>query len=394
MYNYGLSDTGGVRVMLDMAKLFVKNGIKVSLLVHDVNNVAFEVPDHITVYSFGKKGKLIKANTLRKNSQLKEVRNKNKRGKLSTFFSRSSKLVQLKKRLAYFYFSIFDRRSLLKNLEKLNVNCFISLNMYSNLEITELFTKISKTIIHVHNDPSEVYTRDNYIDTVKPSKLYNDENVKVVCISYEQRDITSEFLNVPMDKIQVVYNAIDLERIKQLANEKKINEKNYILGVGSLTKRKRFDRLVKSAIKNKYKLIILGDGPERAKLQHCVSKAKADEYIKFLGFQANPYPYIKNAKTLVMTSDSEGLPTVIIEALSLNVSVVSTDCRTGPRELLLNDEQFLVSLSQGENELLEELKMKIDSLPPTVSHDISNSVKRFSFPVVEKKWLEILSNEK
>jgi glycosyltransferase involved in cell wall biosynthesis len=96
--------------------------------------------------------------------------------------------------------------------------------------------------------------------------------------------------------------------------------------------------LIKQHVTEDYRLLIIGDGPLKDQLIKSVIKRKLDRQVKFMGFLSNPFPYIKNADALIMTSRWEGLPTVIIEALTLGTQVISTDCPTGPRELLQNGE--------------------------------------------------------
>ena len=85
-------------------------------------------------------------------------------------------------------------------------------------------------------------------------------------------------------------------------------------------------------------LVVLGDGPLQEELAREVSDKGLQNQVIFKGFVTNPYPYIKGAEALVMTSRWEGLPTVIIEALSLGTQVISVDCPTGPGELLKDGE--------------------------------------------------------
>lgn len=391
-YNQGLGDTGGVRVMLDMAHMLHQNGIKVSIITNIISKVAFELPEFIDLYYLSKSN--LRKVDLDKDLQNNCEQDSGNKNNVRSFFSRIPFCVRVKKKIQYITFLLIHKPELKKNLEDLNVDCFISLNMYSFLEVTELFSEIANTILHIHNDPQEVYSRKNYTETISLSRLYQNENIKLVCISEEQKEILSNYLKVSPSRVQVIYNSINFTRIETLSKSEQSTESEYVLGLGSLTTRKRFDRLILACIETKNLLLVIGDGPEKQNLELLVKKKNAENLIKFLGFVENPYPFIKKASSLVLTSQSEGLPTVIIEAIYLNTVVLSTACQTGPKELLMNEASQLVSLNQSEENIQSEIQQKLSELPTTNPKHIKESLQRFSFACVQKSWLDIIENEK
>jgi glycosyltransferase involved in cell wall biosynthesis len=82
------------------------------------------------------------------------------------------------------------------------------------------------------------------------------------------------------------------------------------------------------------RLVFLGDGEERERLEALTKELQLEAAVSFLGGVANPLPYMKRAKVLALSSVVEALPTVVIEALAMNLPVVATDCPSGPREIL------------------------------------------------------------
>ncbi|EFO3684743.1 glycosyltransferase, partial [Escherichia coli] len=142
--------------------------------------------------------------------------------------------------------------------------------------------------------------------------------------------------------------------------------KEFIVTVSTLTDRKRVDRTIKAMPKiireyGEIDLLIIGEGQLRNDLQNLVKELNIEKYVHFLGFQTNPYYFINKAQLLILSSDSEGLPTVIIESLILGTPVLSTDCPTGPNEILVNwGDESLVSLTKtsDENNICNELAEK------------------------------------
>lgn len=119
----------------------------------------------------------------------------------------------------------------------------------------------------------------------------------------------------------------------------------YWLGVGRLAEQKGFDLLLDAYAKvagtdSAPDLVIAGEGPELSALTAQARRLGIEDRVHFTGFLSNPYPLIKHARLFVLSSRHEGLPTVLIEALALGTPVLSTDCETGPRELL--DSRHLV----------------------------------------------------
>ena len=113
-----------------------------------------------------------------------------------------------------------------------------------------------------------------------------------------------------------------------------------ILGVGRLSLEKNFTLLIKAfSLLNKNtraKLIILGDGPEKQSLTNLIKTLNIEEDCQLLGHVNNPYDFMKLSSLLVLSSNYEGLPNVLIEGQACKIPVISTDCPHGPSEILLD----------------------------------------------------------
>jgi glycosyltransferase involved in cell wall biosynthesis len=131
-------------------------------------------------------------------------------------------------------------------------------------------------------------------------------------------------------------------------------------------------------------------------LQQLVKKLQIEKDVIFVGFQKNPYVYINNANLLMLTSDSEGLPTVIIESLILGTPVVSTDCPTGPNEILNGwGSECLVNISDevSEDRIIGDLATKSLAIlqKNLTKQNIkdSGSLFRFEENTIAQKWEQL-----
>lgn len=117
---------------------------------------------------------------------------------------------------------------------------------------------------------------------------------------------------------------------------------NSVLTCGRLVKVKRQDALIRAfahATRERpdTRLVIVGDGPERQRLQQLIDRLGMQQRIHLAGFQANPYAWVGRCSVFVLSSRSEGFPNALLEAMALGRPVISADCRSGPRELLAPD---------------------------------------------------------
>ena len=172
--------------------------------------------------------------------------------------------------------------------------------------------------------------------------------------------------DINVDK-QVVYNYIDKEKVLRKAEngqDIKFDENviNFVT-VTRLVEQKAIDRLIKvhkKLIDNGYyhKIYVIGDGPEREKLENLVKANDIDETFLLLGKKENPYPYIKNATYFCLLSKFEGYGMVIEEAKILNKPIIITD--TAAREALVNYKNSKI-LNNTEEGIYNGLKKAIET---------------------------------
>ena len=150
---------------------------------------------------------------------------------------------------------------------------------------------------------------------------------------------------VPENKCFVIYNMVDIERIRKVANEEISHpwfKENIpiIIACGRLTAPKNYPLLLEAMSlilkKNNARLLILGEGEERSRLEKYARELGISRNIAFLGFRTNPFKYISRAKVFVLSSLWEGFGDVIIEAMACGVPVISTRCPSGPDEIITN----------------------------------------------------------
>lgn len=140
---------------------------------------------------------------------------------------------------------------------------------------------------------------------------------------------------VAPSRIEVIPNPFDFAAIKTLAKaQASLPPRPYLLHVGRFSGQKRHDLLLDAFGRLRVRLPLVLLAERDPALERMIRERGLEGRVQAAGFQQNPYPWIAAAALLVLSSDHEGLPNVIIEALSLGVPVVSTDCPSGPREIL------------------------------------------------------------
>jgi len=177
-----------------------------------------------------------------------------------------------------------------------------------------------------------------------------------------KRDL--KLLDIDYKTCQTVYNPFDFEEIRKLGSkESDLPEQPYLLSASAFRFVKRHDILLSAyaKLKNPPPLKLLcPSNPELVKL---IKKFGLEEKVEILGFKTNPYPYIKNAKILLLSSEREGLPTVLIEALILGTPIVSTDCVSGPSEILTGELSEYLAQVNDSDDLSNKIQLALEQYP-------------------------------
>lgn len=263
------------------------------------------------------------------------------------FFNKGGRLIK-------YFFSIFLLIKIIFQTQKPIIFSFQS-NVLAIL-ISKLFNK--KIVIRLN---SSIYDQKKYIFNKFISFFYNLSD-KVIVNSIGFKREVKKILNV--NAIQI-YNPLNIKDIK-IKSKKKITlfkKNNYlkIINIGRLVEQKNQILLIKALniIKEKYKikfqLIIIGEGNLKTDLLNYVKKKQLRKEIQILKFRKNPFPFIRSSDIFILTSIFEGLPNVLLEAKVLKKFIISSDCKTGPNEIIKNGETGLLFKNNCLDDLISKL---------------------------------------
>ncbi len=257
------------------------------------------------------------------------------------FFNFLPKKGFLNSRLSYIFIFLFSFFPLLKLLKKEKPD-YLVVHLITSLPIIlKMIFKINtKIILRISGYPKMNFFR-TFIWKKASKKIYKVTFPTVDLFNqFKELDIFDEKqMNILHDPIISFRSLPLLKREEKI--EKKLNIKNYFIAVGRFTKQKNFEFLVKNFIdlRNKYqdiKLVILGDGELLDKIKKIIINENLKQEILLLGYQKNVFKFFSEARALILPSLWEDPGFVIVEAAACNLNIISSDCKNGPKEILLN----------------------------------------------------------
>ncbi len=264
--------------------------------------------------------------------------------------------------------------------------------------ITRLFSiKNTKTkkIAWVHNDISKVFG-NNLKAKIKgryDNKIYNRYD-EIIFVSEDNLEKFKDlYTDIAKDKLKLIYNYIEAENVKEKSNsnldiEFEKDKINFVT-VARLTVQKAIDRLLKvhiNLIRDGFihNVYVIGEGPEKEKLENTIKENKVQNTFKLLGKKENPYPYIKNADIFFLLSSYEGYGMVLEEAKILDKFIIITN--TAAREAVADYEKSII-VDNNEEAIYNGLKQIIES---KVKYEASNNSSAYDNLDILEKIKEIL----
>lgn len=212
------------------------------------------------------------------------------------------------------------------------------------------------------------------------------------------RDVQKLFLLKP-DRCQTIYNPIDVQHIRALGEEPvehpwfQPGAPPVIVAIGRLAKQKDIPTLLEAFAKvrkhDDVKLAILGEGSERKALTLKIEELGLAGHVWMPGFLSNPYPYLKRATLFALSSAWEGFAIAIAEALAFKLPVVSTDCPSGPAEILRGGEYGILVPVKDSDALADGITRILRGERKHVPDD---ALAPYTVEAVAEKYIEALSS--
>lgn len=323
--------------------------------------------------------------------------------------------------------TIYRIRKIRKIKKKYGITKTIS--FLDNPNIVNVFSRVGdKVFVSIRNHQSkELVGIEGLVHQLVVKYFYTKSN-KIVAISQGVRKDLIENFGVNPNKVSVIYNPVDIDRIKILREES--IEKEYqnfynnptIITVGRLAYQKGQWHLIRAfrEVVNKVpnaNLIILGSGELKEQLVSLIDEMNLTENVHIIGFQQNPFKFISRADIFVLPSLFEGLGNVLLEAMACETPIISTDCESGPREIIaplskeesrltkitIEDFGILIPVLSGgvldskpnitpEEKMLSEsmlLLLNDEELREQLKINGITRVNEFSLDNISKKWLNL-----
>ena len=258
---------------------------------------------------------------------------------------------------------------------------FVSASPYKN-----------KKLAWVHVDFETRHWSTQIFGSLEKEKKAYDKFSRILCVSKKVSDSFRDIFGMS-EKVSVQYNPLDTNTVEQKAEEKlAMTHKVFrFITVGRLVEQKGYDRLVEVANKlrredYKFEVIILGEGTDRKYLEEKIKEYNLESYICLLGFQRNPYKYMRESDMFLCTSRAEGFSTVATEALVLGLPILTTDC-AGMKELFGTYECGIITPNNEEGIYLGMKRVLSDTNAiKRLKKDIAKRAHEFD---IRKRILEI-----
>jgi len=211
----------------------------------------------------------------------------------------------------------------------------------------------------------------------------------------ENKNYFANFIDY--EKIEIVANPIAQELTS--AKDSQIIKKNVVLNVGRFISGKAQDQLIKAfaAIDHKdWELHLIGKGPQEKKYAGLISKLGLDSCIKLIPPTTDIAVHYNTAKVFAFTSLSEGFPNALIEAMHFGISCISTDCPTGPSEVIKHRKNGFLIPMNDQQALQKHLSLLMQSsdLRKRLGRLAEASVERFEVKAISKKWENVIERAK
>lgn len=293
----------------------------------------------------------------------------------------------------------------------------ISFSHWEEVNFHNLFSKLifknpAKIFIEIHSAVDAI----SLIQRFLIKKLYNYTD-KIITIVWEERENLISKYGLLSDKIKTINNPVDIENINLLKNEE-IWEYNYLfendkftfINIARLSPEKNQKILINAFEKfhskyNESQLIILWDWPLNLEIKNNISKLNSKNDIHLLWNHKNPYKFLAKSDVFLLTSNTEWLPWVILESLALWIPVISTDCKTWPKEIFKEnisdynsvekfsiEKYWILSPIEDENEFFKAMEeiYKNENLRETLINNSKIKVLEYSYENIMKKWDDLL----
>jgi glycosyltransferase involved in cell wall biosynthesis len=215
-------------------------------------------------------------------------------------------------------------------------------------------------------------------------------NKKLIALSEGIRQDLINNLAVDADDVLVIGNPFDIGSIRRLAKVKEmIPEAPYIIHVGSMIPLKRHVDILHAFAQMREKsirLVLVGKGPLADDLKRVAATLGIADRVVFWGWDPNPYRLIRNARLSILASETEGMPRVLIESLLIGTPAVSTDCPSGPSEVMTGElARFLVPVGD-----VTQLSRAMESALQHYPEIDQNLAVRFGAEHVARRYLELI----